>query len=76
VPRYGPFRGSDRVRPAARSVRRELESIQRTCDDLAPLQDRAPRSGGVLGPVIAVALGLVALMAFLGWLLASPPIGR
>ena len=55
----------------------ELQSISRILDDLNP-QDKKlePRPGGVRAPLIWAAILLVALIAFAGWLLVSPPLVR
>ena len=41
--------------------------------DLAP-GEKWPRTGDIVAPLAWVALGLVALMAFLAWLLVGPPL--
>ena len=51
----------------------ELQSVGRTLDDLTPQEETAPRKGGVTGPLLWSVVGLVALLAFVGWLLVGPP---
>jgi hypothetical protein len=68
----GPFPNSDRVPPTANRPRDELRSFGRTLEDLAPAEKRPTRPGGVLAPLIWVAVTLNALGAFVGWLLVGP----
>jgi hypothetical protein len=64
----------DRFPPAEDGPRYEIHSVGRTLDDLEPSDEIAPRPGGVYKPLVWVALGLLALMAFVGWLLVGPPL--
>jgi len=76
-PQRGPVPDADRVPAAADGPMYELQSISRILDDLNP-QDKKlePRPGGVRAPLIWAAILLVALIAFAGWLLVSPPLVR
>jgi hypothetical protein len=51
----------------------ELQSIGRTLDDLTPEEETAPRPGGVAKPLVWSFLALLALIAFVGWLLVGTP---
>jgi hypothetical protein len=64
----GPFPKADRVPAARDGPIFELESIGRTLDDLSPA-DKSKRTRGVRAKLIWVTAALVALMAFVGWLL-------
>jgi hypothetical protein len=64
----------DRFPPAEDGPRYEIQSVGRTLDDLEPSEEIAPRPGGVMRPLVWVALVLLALMAFVGWLLVGPPL--
>jgi len=64
----------DRFPPAEDGPRYELQSVGRTLDDLEPSEEIAPRPGGVAKPLAWVALTLLALLAFVGWLLVGPPL--
>jgi len=69
--RYSPI-GEARPAEVNRS-RYDLECIHRSLEDLTPGEDSA-RSGGVFAPLAWVALALVALATFVGWLLVGPPL--
>jgi hypothetical protein len=64
----------DRFPPAEDGPRYEIQSVGRTLDDLEPSEEIAPRPGGFLRPLVWVGLALMALMAFVGWLLVGPPL--
>ncbi|HTX49169.1 MAG TPA: hypothetical protein VME40_07245 [Caulobacteraceae bacterium] len=64
----------DRFPPAEDGPRYEIQSVGRTLDDMEPNDEIVPRPGGVLKPLAWVALALLALMAFVGWLLIGPPL--
>ena len=49
----------------------ELQSIARSLEDLTPAEMSAPRPGGVMRPLVWTVAAIVALMAFVGWLLLS-----
>ena len=66
---YSPV-GDTAPREANRS-RFDLASVGGSPDDLTSGDESAPQPGGVFAPLAWVGLGLVALMAFLGWLLAG-----
>jgi hypothetical protein len=66
-----PIPESDRVPPARDSPRYELETIGRSLSDREP--DDGPPPGGVRA-VVWVGVVLVALMAFVGWVLVGPPL--
>jgi hypothetical protein len=66
------FPRGDHVPPAQSSPRFEIEQIRRSDDDLdlsAPTQARR----SVRGPLIAVAVVIVAVLVILGWFLIGPP---
>ena len=66
----GPFPRADRVPAARDGPQFELEAIGRTLDDLSPAQKRKPPQG-VRFRLLWAGAALVALMAFMGWLLVS-----
>lgn len=66
----GPFPQADRIAAAHGGPRFELEGIGRTLDDLGPAERLAPRRN-VRAKLMWVAAALVALAAFMGWLLVS-----
>ena len=72
MPRYSPA-GEARP-PEANISRYDLECIHRPLDDRSPGEGSEPRLGDVFAPLAWVALALVALMAFVGWLLVGPPL--
>ena len=59
----------DRFPPAKDGPHYELITLARTMDDLTFAEQTAPRPGGIVEPLICVAVFLVALLAFVGWLL-------
>ena len=59
----------DRFPPAEDGPQYELIALARTLDDLTFAEQTAPRPGGIVEPLIYVTLALVALLAFVGWLL-------
>jgi hypothetical protein len=65
--------GMDTLPTAEDRSRYELQSIGRSLDDLEPADEIVPRPGGVIAPLAWVASALLALMAFVGWLLLSAP---
>ena len=67
----------DRFPPAEDGPRYELQSVGRTLDDLDldPETEAAPAAQRRFGgPLIAVGVTILALMAFVGWLLLGPPL--
>jgi hypothetical protein len=66
----------DRFPPAEDGPSYELQSVGRTLDDLTPQEETAPRPGGIARPVMWSFLALLALVAFVGWLLVGSPLGR
>jgi hypothetical protein len=60
--------------PAEDGPRFEIQTIGRELDDLAPEEKVAPRPGGLARPLFWVGAVLVALIAFIGWLLVGPPL--
>ncbi len=66
----------DRFPPAEDGPRYEMQSVGRTLDDLEPAAQAEPSKGGVGGALIWVALAVVALVAFVSWLLVSPPLAK
>lgn len=54
------------------SPRYELDCVNRADDDF-PAKGSVPR-GGVIAPLAWVSLALVALIAFVWWLLVGPPL--
>jgi hypothetical protein len=72
----GPVPDADRVPGVDPTPRQELLTEGRNLDDIYPL-DRSPiHRGGVRHPVLWMALLLVLLLAFVGWLLVGPPFER
>jgi hypothetical protein len=63
----------DRFPAAEEAPSYELQSVGRTSDDLTPQEETAPRPGGVAKPVIWSLVALLALIAFVGWLLVGLP---
>jgi hypothetical protein len=59
----------DRFPAAEDGPQYELIALGRTMDDLTDEEKTAPRPGGVIGPLICVSVVLVAMLAFIGWLL-------
>jgi hypothetical protein len=72
----GPFPEGDRVPAAADGPEYELQAIGRALDDLRPRGGVAPRTGGIARPLAGVALVVIALLAFVGWLLVGPSLPR
>jgi len=70
----GPTPANDPVRAAADGPQFEMQAIGHALDDLSPMDKTLPRTGGVWRPVTWSVLGLIALMAFVGWLLVGPPL--
>jgi glutathione S-transferase len=66
----GPFPATDRVPAAHDGPLFELGAIGRTLDDLSPAQKGEPRRGA-RAKLIWVAAAVLALVAFMGWLLVS-----
>ncbi len=65
----------DKFPPAEDGPRYELQSVGRTLDDLDPETEAAPAAQRrVYGPLVAVGLTILALLAFVGWLLVGPPL--
>jgi len=60
----------DRIFPAADGPRFEMSQIGRTLDDLTPDDAVVAPPGGEIAPVIWMAVGVFALVAFFGALLA------
>jgi len=72
----GPVPDADRVPGEDPAPRYELQTVGRSLDDSYPL-DRSPtQRGGVRHPVLWMAILLVVLLAFVGWLLVGPPFNR
>ncbi|MFI4933561.1 MAG: hypothetical protein ACHP7N_03000 [Caulobacterales bacterium] len=65
------FPNEDAFPPAEDGPEYELQSIRRSLDDLTPAEKVAPRPGGIVRPIVWALVGLVALMAFVGWLLVG-----
>jgi hypothetical protein len=60
-----------RFPPAEDGPRFELLSVGHTLDDLDPGDEIAPRPGNAILPLVWSAAVLLALIAFMGWLLVS-----
>jgi hypothetical protein len=72
----GPFPEADRVPAAADGPEYELHAIGRTLEDLSPADRASPRPGGITRPLMGVVLVVIALLAFVGWLLVGPSLPR
>jgi hypothetical protein len=66
----GPFPQADRFPAARDGPQFELEAIGRTLDDLSPAEQRKPPQA-VRSRLMWAGAALVALMAFMRWLLVS-----
>jgi hypothetical protein len=66
----GPFPEADRIPAAHDGPLFELDTIGRTLDDLSPAEQRRPPRG-VRFKLEWTAAALVALVAFVGWLLVG-----
>jgi hypothetical protein len=60
-----------RFPPAEDGPRFELLSVGHTLDDLDPADEVAPRPGNAILPLVWSPAALLALIAFMGWLLVS-----
>jgi hypothetical protein len=60
-----------RFPPAEDGPRFELLSLGQTLGDLDPADQVAPRPGNAILPLLWSATALLALIAFMGWLLVS-----
>jgi hypothetical protein len=76
APDLGPFPEGDRIAPAATGPAYELLTTARELKDVSPNETEALRPGGAAIALVGVALGLVALIAFVGWLLLRSPLLR
>jgi hypothetical protein len=47
----------------------EMIRLARTMDDLASAKPTVPRPGDIVGPLAFVTVAVIALLAFVGWLL-------
>jgi hypothetical protein len=61
----------DKAPPARDGPLYEAASIMRSLDDLARGEAVPPRSGGVIFPVVWMAVSTMSLIAFMAWLLVS-----
>jgi len=59
----------DAFPPARDGPRFEIQAIGRSLEDLTPAEVAVPRD--VVVPMLFTALALIALMAFVGWLLVG-----
>lgn len=77
-PRTRPFPKTDRVPPVPSTPRTEFHGINRSLDDLPPAErtSESARQGKIVGPLVAVALVIIAMLAIAGWLLIGWPSSR
>jgi len=71
APRLRFMARMERINPAPTTEHREMQSIGRSLADLSPMD--MPPERAVWGPVVWSAVGLVVIMAFVGWLLVGSP---
>jgi hypothetical protein len=73
---FGLFPDTNRKWSPDPAAQQELELVRRALDRRTKSIATASQPGGVVGPLVSVGVGTLALAAFVAWLLLGPPLPR